>query len=312
MPTQSSAVIDKILTNVSNQLAPTGYISEQILPELKVKQYSGKIANYGNGHLRIVSTVTGGKSDYAMVDSVTRNSDTYQIETHALKDIVTAEDLANVEKPYDAEQDVVTALTSHLMTGKEKSLADTLTSTSIITQNTTLSGTAQFSDYTNSDPLAKLKDARLAVRAGCGFAPDAAILDWSVAETLRFHPQLLDVLGFKHNRPNGLNDSELARALNVRKVLIAEAVYNSAKQGQADVISPIWGKHIVFAKLPDRVGLRQKSLGYRVQLSSEKPRQVFKSFPDEPVNSRKIMVLDRYDQILTDVDCAYLIADAIA
>lgn len=312
MTTQSKAIVDKLLTNVSNQLVPTGYISEQILPELKVKQYSGKIANYGNGHLRIVNTVVGGKSHYPMVDSITRSSDTYQIESHGLKDIVTKEDYANVEKPYDAEEDVTIALSTHLWLGKEKSLADTLTSTSIITQNTTLAGTDQFSDYDNSNPLGELKDARIAVRDGCGFAPDTAIMDWSVAETLRFHPQLLDVLGFKHNRPNGLTDMELARALNVRKVLIAEAVYNSAVQGQSDSLAPVWGKHLVFAKLPDRVGLRQKSLGYRVQLAGQAPRQVYKANQDEPVDSKKIMVVDAYDQILTDANCAYLIENAIA
>ena len=43
MSTQTRAIIDKLLTNVSNQLIPIGFIAEMILPALKVKQRTGKI-----------------------------------------------------------------------------------------------------------------------------------------------------------------------------------------------------------------------------------------------------------------------------
>ena len=310
--TQGRAIVDKLLTDVSNKLVPTGYISEMILPSIQVKQRSGKIGKYGNNHLRIVNTVTGGRGSYPMIKTQNRSSTTYHIESHALKDILVREDYDNVEKPFDAEKDSVDELTTMLMTGKEKALADALGDIAVITQNETLAGTDQFSDYVNSNPNEKFKDARLAVRGGCGFAPNTAIMDWDVAETLRFHPVLLDVLGYKDNRPGGLNDQELARALNVRRVLISEAVFNDAKEGQADDIKPIWGKDLVFAYIPERAGLRQQTLGYRLQLSGRKPRQVFKVNQDEPVDSKKIMVIDDYEQLLVNVDCAFLYKDAIA
>ena len=312
MSTQSRAMIDKFLTEASNMYVPEGYISELILPTISRKATSGKLGKYGNGHLRIVNTVTGGKNGYAMVDSITRSSDTYYMDTHALKDLVTEEDKDNVEKPFDAEEDVVIALTTHLWLGKEKSLADALTSTSIITNNTTLSGTNQWSDYTNSNPLGDLKTGRIAVRNACGFRPNKAVMDANVAETLKFHPQLLEKLGYKDNRPGGLTEQELAKVLEVKKVLVADVLYNSAKQGQTDVLAPVWGKHFVYIYAPDKAAVRQKSLGYCIQKAGRKPRQVFKSFPDEPVNSTKIMVLDTYDQLLSDVTCAYLIKDSIA
>ena len=310
--TQIRAIVDKLLTNVSNQLVPQGYISEMILPELRVKQRSGQIGKYGNGHLRIVSSLVTGKSEYPMVDAVTRSSDNYKVESHALKSLVTSEDKDNVERPFDAEQDEVIALTTLLWLEKEKALADSLGDTAVLTNNVTLAGGDQWSAYTTSDPCQDLKDGRIAVRGNCGFAPNMASMDWDVAETLRFHPNLLDKLGYKDNRPGGLNDQELARAINVKRVNIAEVVYNTSKQGQADSIAPVWGKNLILHHTPERANLRQKSLGYRVQLISRKPRQVFKSFPDEPVGSTKVMVLDDYDQVLVDVGCAYLIKDCIA
>jgi hypothetical protein len=312
MTTQTRAIVDKLLTGVSNQLIPVGFIAEMILPILRVKQRTGKIGKYGNNHLRIINSLHSGKGGYRVGEAVVRSSDSYAIQNHALKEFVTQEDKDNVELPFDAEKDTVINLTVPLQLEKEFGLASVLGNTSIITNNTTLSGTSQFSDYDDSDPLTVTKTARLAVRNACGVAPNKVAMDYNVAETLRNHPQLLDKLGYKYNRSGGLTDDELARVLSVKKVLISEAMYNSAKEGQTDVLSPVWGKHLIYITAPDSAQVRQKSLGYDLGLTGRKPRQVHKSMVDEPVGSTKIMVLDDYEQLLTDVTCAYLIKNSIA
>ena len=310
--TQGRAIVDKLLTNVSNQLIPEGYISEMILPELKVVQTTGLIGKYSNDHLRIIDTRVGGKGEYPMVDTVVRSSDAYKLQDHALKEILVEDDFDNVEKPFDAEQDSVVALTTHLWLEKEKGLADALADTAVITNNVTLAGGDQWSAYATSDPLGDLVAARAGVRSGCGKKPNIAFMDEDVADVLRFHPQLLDSLGFKESRPGGLDDKELAKALKVPFVHVSEAVFNNSVQPAADSIEPVWGKHFWYAHAPKSAARRQVSLGYRLQKAGQKPRQVFKTFPDEPVNSRKIITKDKYQQLFTNTGAAYLVEDAIA
>lgn len=312
MTTQVRAIVDKLLTNVSNQLIPEGYISELILPELNVVQTTGLIGKYSNDHLRIIDTRVGGKGMYPMVDTVVRDSSAYRLQDHALKEILVEEDYDNVEKPFDAEQDTVVALTTHLWLEKEKGLADAAADPAVITQGVTLAGGDQWSDYTNSNPLEDLRDGRKGVRGGCGKKANMAFMDEDVADTLRFHPQLLDSLGFKDNRPGGLSDEELAKALKVKFVHIGEAVYNNSVQPAADVITPVWGKHFWYAHSPKVAARRQQSLGYRLQRAGQKPRQVFKFNENEPVNSKKIIVKDKYQMLFTNPDCAYRITDSIA
>lgn len=309
--TQIKAIVDKLLTNVSNQLVPEGYISELLLPELPVVQTTGLIGKYSNDHLRIIDTTVGGKGMYPMVDTVVRSSSSYKLVDHALKELLGEDDFDNVEKPFDAEQDSVVALTTHLWLEKEKGLADAMAG-GTITQGVTLAGGDQWSAYSTSNPLEDLRDGRKGVRGGCGMKANVAFMDEDVADTLRFHPQLLDNLGFKDNRPGGLQDSELAKALKVDKVLVAEVVYNSSLQPAADSLAPVWGKHFWYAHIPQTAARRQQSLGYRVQKAGQKPRQVFKSYPDEPVNSTKIIVKDKYQQVITNANCAYRITNAIA
>jgi hypothetical protein len=309
---QMKAIVDKLLTDVSRAYVPTGMISELILPELRVKQYSGRIGKYGADHLRVVPTIMGGRGGARRLDVVTRASDIYMLETHGLEDIVTKEDYNNVEEPFDAEKDSMLTLTTVLHLGKEKALADTLRSTSIITQNVTLSGTSQFNDYTNSDPIGVAVTAKNTIRNATGVPPDTMIADWQLAETLRYHPKILRNLGYADNRAGSLTNDELAKALGMRRFLVADVVFNSAKEGQADSLSPMWGKDLILCVAPDKPQKMQKTLGYRIQHVSDGPRKVFKYAVNNPPDANAILVQDIYDMFIAETACAYLVKNAIA
>lgn len=309
---QLKALFDLPLSNVSSMLIPDGMLCEQLLPTVEAAQQSGKLAKYGTNHLRIEASLKGGRSEFRRVESITRSTASFQIEGHGLEDIVTKEDYKNVQEPYDAEKDAVIGLTNLLWLVKEKGLADSLTSTSIMTQNTTLSGTGQFSDYINSDPIAKFATARSTVRSGSGVPPNVAAMDYAVWNVLRFHPQMLDALGFKQNRPGGLSQDEMAVALGVKKVLIAEAVYESAAEGQTSSLSPVWGKHIVFAVAPEKAMPYQVSLGYMVRYAGEPPRKVTKYAINNPSGATGILCEDDFDQLISNAGAGYLIYNAIA
>lgn len=309
---QMKAIVDKLLSNVSSQYVPQGFISESVLPVIQSKQNTGKLGLYGNGMLRIENTLKGGRGQYQRVDVVTRSTDSYTIEGHGLEGIVTEDDYDNVEAPFEAEQDESLSLSTMLMVGKEKSLADTLGSTSVLTNNTTLSGTSQYSDYLNSDPIDDFNTARAAVKAGCGAIANTAIIPWEVFQVLKYHPGLLDALGYKNNRPGGLMKNELADLFEVKRIFIPEASYNSAKEGQTDVLAPIWGKNIVFAVLPDSAMKRQVSLGYLVRKIGRPSRRVTKWAVNNPPNSKAILVDDAYDMFISNANAGYLIKSAIA
>jgi len=310
MTSQVRAQVDKFLTKHSNMIVPQGYISEMILPEHKSVQTTGLLGRYGNEHLRIVNSFTGGKGEYSIADTVSRASDSYAIEHHGLKSMVTPEDMANVELPFDAEKDKVETLTTMLWLQKEKALADVLGDNSIITQ--TQVPTVKYDNYSGTQELLQnVNDAQATIYDSVGAKPNTAIMSQKVATALRFNPDLLDSLGYKDNRPGGLNEAELARALDVDRVLIGGAVYNSAALGQADSLAPVWGPDLIFAVCPTNLALRQMTLGVRVQFAGRSPRQVFRSFVDEPVNSRKIIVVDDYDQVITRASAAYLLENVL-
>lgn len=310
--TQSGAIVDKLLTQASQAYIPKGYISEKVLPRLTHAQFSGKLAKYGKSHLRIEHDRMMGKGKARRVTPIERSQTTFEIEDHGLEGLITERDFRNVERPYDARRDETLGLTTMVWLNKEKALADALTDTATIGSNKTLSGTSQLSDFSNSDPIGEFKTARETVHDNVGEAPNTVITSWDVVNTIAYHPGILDALGFTQNRAGQLSEQELAKALGVERLLVGDVSHNSANEGQSASLSSVWGKHMVFACIPERAMPYQNSLGYYVTLSGKSPRQVFRYEPKNPPNSEAIIVQDQYDFLLSDTTCAYLIKDAVA
>jgi len=309
---QMKAQVDKLLTNVSNGYFPEGLISEKVLPQIEVAQDSGILGYYGKDHLRLENSVTGGRGRARVVTPIVRNVDrTYLIQPHELQGEVTESDYRNVELPFDAEKDETLGLTTLLALEKESLLAASLQSTSILTQNITLAGTSKFSDYANSNPVQVIKNAQNAVLSGCGKMPNKAIVPQLVANTLRYHPQVLQNLGFAQNRAGQLTNDELAKFLNVEEIFVPDAAYNSAKEGQADSMSQLWGSHITFLVAPKQVSKYQVSLGYYIKRSGIAARRVKKWNIEETFGNTGILVGDYYQFRLVDVLAGYLVKDAI-
>lgn len=312
MSTQMKGIVDPLLTNVSSAYVPEGAIADVLLPPLKFSQYTGKLGGYGKSHLRIENTVVGGKGKYRQVETITRTTTGFEIEGHGLSGMVTKQDYKNVIDPFDAEKDETMGLSTILMLEKEKALADSLSDTAVLTQNVTLSGASQFNNYSTSDVISVINTAKKAIRDGSGAVPNTLVLEYYVAQILRYHTQLLDLLGFKYARPGGLTDEELSRALDIQNVYIPNVMYNSAKEGQTDVLAPVWGKHMVLAAIPKAAAKYQISLGYNIRLDDGQPRKVYKQPLFNPPGATELLVEDEYDMVLSDVTAAYLIKNAVA
>lgn len=309
---QLTAILDQFLTDASAMYVPDNYVCEQMLPYIGVSMTTGKLAKYGTNHLRIENSVKAGRGKYRRVEAIVRSNAEYSIDGHGLEGLVTEDDYRNVQDPYDAERDETLGVTTILWLEKESVLAGAITSTAVVTQNVTLSGTSQFNDYDNSNPLGQFATARSTVYQGCGKPPNKVVMSWLVKNELKFHPALLDYLGFKWNRPGGLNDDELATALDVDKIFIADAVNETAKENQTSDLLPVWGKHIVFFYAPDQAAPYQQSFGYRLGYKDKAPRQVWKWTVNNPPKSTAILVEDSYQFLISNALAGYLIANAIA
>jgi hypothetical protein len=309
---QIKAQVDKLLTNVSLQVPSQGLVADELLPKLIVDQYTGLIGKYGDEHLRAEQDLGGGRHEYRRVDPIDyKAGHPFSIQDHGLEDLVTKRDLKNVEDPFAAESDKVLGLTQKVMINKELKLANLLTSTTVLTNNVTLSGNSQFNDYANSQPLTVFKNAHESHINKVGVMANSAVMSLAVFNTLKYHPQILEKLGYNQVRAGLLSKEELARAMDIDNLYVASGIINTAKKGQTSSISAIWGKDIVFYFKPQGPAKGQISLGYKLNLRGEETRQVRKYFIDNP-GATALIVEESYDFQVTMPEAGYLIKNAIA
>lgn len=310
------ALVDKLLVNVSNGLFQelTSFGAERFLTPIGVKQKSGIVGKYGTNHLRVHANSMGGRGEAPRVALVAPDVSTkYFIESHGLEEVVTQDDYADYEMPFEAERDKTIAVTYANLVAKEFALATAMGSAAgTITQNTTLTGGAQFSDFVNSDPIGVINTARETVRAGCGFYPNKGLIEAAVMEKLRVHPQIWDRLGFKYNQAGQLTQDNVGQALNVKNLVVVESVYDSSSEGQTSVIAPIWAKSLFLAVVQENPALMQKSFGYHVFYNSRGVRTVYKYAINNPPESTGILCKDDYDMLLSDAACCYAVYTAVA
>lgn len=317
MITQQRTVYTSVpLTNISLAYKNEDYICEAIAPIMTVMKDSGKIYSYGMENLRIVNTYrsVGGKPN--IVETTVSSSDHYSLDDHTLGEFIPEEVIENQEAPINARIDVVEALTDRMLVDKEKALADVLTNTSVITQNVTLSGVDQWNDYVNSDPIEDIKTAVIAVRAGSGKKPNTLIISWDALQTLLNHP---DIKAFFPGAPMISQDmvmTNMVRLFGLKKLLVGEAQYNNSNLGGTDTLTDIWSKVAIVAYIEESPRLKSRTLA--MTYTKKAPRRV-DLLPQgqgglETVQRKSdyVQISDKYDQVIVDAKCAYLIKAAIA
>lgn len=307
-PSLGQMTVDKILTQFSIAYRNANYISDMILPVVKVKERSGKFAKYGKDNLRLEDNILRAPGAQARSFDYTVSQGTYVATEKALEKIVPDEFINNSDDPYDPKRDATTFCLDKIWVSQENALATAMANTATLTQNTTLTGTDQWSDYVNSDPLGDILTARTTVLGSTGQRPNLAIFGIETWEQFINHPDIVERIKYV-----GMTDPEavkraVAQLLQVSEVLIGDAVKLTSNQGQTDATGFIWGKHFWLVYRSPRPSLLNASFGYTIK---DADRLVDVRRDDARVGD-VVRVRDSYDQALVDVLCAYLVKNAVA
>ena len=306
MLNRSDFMVDPALSNVSIKFSNDTFIAEKIFPNLAVAKQSGKFYTYDKSNLRVDKTVRAlGAGANEVEHSATTAS--YVTDDHALKEFVPQEIQDQADAALDPLIDATETVTEKLMLDKELALSTLLANTANVTQNVTLSGTSQWSDYTNSDPVSDVRTARTVVHAATFKKPNTLFMGKQVFDVLCDHPQILERV--KYSQLGVVTAELMARVFQVEQIIVGEAGYNSANEGQTDSLSYVWGKHAWLAFITPRAGLRQVTFGYTFTYAT----RVVERWNDQDRKGTYVRVgNDNYVQKIVAVGAGYLIKTAVA
>lgn len=172
----------------------------------------------------------------------------------------------------------------------------------------TLSGTAQWSDTTNSDPLRAIKGYfdSMIVR------PNIGVLGRLVATQLAMHPKVVGAV-FKNGTVGGSAPMRaIADQLELDEIYVGDASVNTAAPGQAATMSRVWGKHAAFLYRDKQANTRGKvTFGYTAQYGD----RIAGTMEDGRIGMRGGVLVragESVKELVTANDLGYFVQNAIA
>ena len=308
MPVINSVKFDQLLTNVSLQFAaaPEGYLADKVLPPVPVAKESAAYWVYDKSRLDAPDSKRAPRSQYNRIDwNVT--TDTYLAEQYGLEGEIDDEERKNAASPLDLDVDTTEIVTDMVLNNREKRVADLVLSTAVITNNITLAGGDQWSDYANSDPLDDVKTARTTIYIGApGYAPNVMLMGYYAFEALKLHPDIKEII--KYTERAIVTRQLLASVFEVDEVLIGKVIRRTSKEGAADAFTDVWGKDVLLFFRENRPSLKRVSFGYQMRTSD---LRVFR-YREDKRDTDVIRVSEKQDEKIVSGAVAYLIKAAVA
>ena len=311
MPDISMVHVDQALTEVSIAYRNRQYVAGEIFPRIPVTKQSNKYFVYSKDNFRIFDDSRRPGARANEIDW-TLSTDTYFCEGHALAQAIPDELRANADQAIDVDVETTEVLTDLLYIQSEILVASKATDPAVVTQNTTLSGANQWSDYTSSDPLKAVEDQKPTILKQIGQVPNAMLVSYPVFVALRNHPKIVD--RFKYAQVGIVQPDHLKSVFNVDYFYVGAALKNTAKEGQADSLDYIWGKNAVLFYRPPAPGRRTVSLGYQFTwlFGANTEGFLVKRYRDESRTADVIETQLYYDAKVVAASAAYLWLAAVA
>lgn len=314
MPKLSSLTTDKVLTGLSIDFQNQLYVADEIAPAVNVgNQRTGIYYEFNFDRFTRVTRDTRAPGDEAEMVDYTLVQRTYgPIVEKALSQKVPQEHIDEADAPLDPMRSATRNITERLLIGREYRLATAMQTSGNFTNKVTLSGTSQWSDYTNSDPIGDVDTGMDTVEAAILKRPNVLLMGKAVFNKLRRHPDMIAQLG--NDERKMVREADLAEIFGVDRVIVARASYNTAKEGQTKSISNIWGKHawLLYINPSSSPVKEDVSFAYTFTMNLNQGVRIVDRWFSTARNSWYVRARENYQQKIVMETAAYAIYNAVA
>lgn len=312
-PTISDVHIDQALTQISiaSMNQAESFVANRVFPSLPVTKESDKYYVFTKSHLFRSEVELRGASSAVKHRGYDLSNTNYQANEYATGILVPDRVAANSDAPLRPYEDAANIITHDMQMFKENNFAAEHMVSGTWTNDVTLSGTDQWSDHTNSDPVGDIDDAKFAINGLTGIPTNqlSVVMGAAVWNKLKRHPSLISVYGGGHVGMKVLTKQQVADILEVKEVLVSEAVWNTNNEGNStQSLSRIVGKTCLVYYRPDSPSLMTPSCGYFF----EKTQSEILRYAIQRRRSQAVEISSLFDFKATDVDAGYLFIDAVA
>lgn len=297
--TTADVYIDVQLTDVSVRFSNDAYLADVLFPIVTVKKRSGIMYKYDKSNLKAASSLRTGVDRANRVEYGLTKVAYGPLLEHALEEAIEWDIKNEAIDPLDPSIDAVNNISERMLVEKEVLLATLMTNTAIITQTATPS--VLWDVPATSTPFKDIEKGRLAIQKSALKKPNCIWMGLDVWANLKNHPDFISRVAYTR-LPTLTTDLMKDLFPGIENIYIGEAMQNTGADNQADVLTPIWGKHLFIGYVTPQPGIRTVSLGYTLTL--ENARYV-DAWTEQQVKADFVRVNDYFQQYVVAQEAGY-------
>lgn len=239
--------IDPVLTGIAIAYKNTSLIADNVLPRVPVSTKEFKYQLYEKSQrFTVPDTLVGRKGQPNEAEFGATEAASF-VRDYGLDDVIPNDDItqaAAAGNGYTPVGHATEAITDLILLDREKRAAALVFDDTqyVSGQKATLSGTGQWSDYTNSKP----RDVIMTALDVPLMRPNIMVIGRAAWTVLSQHPQLVSSIQANSGVQGKITRQQLAELLELDEVIVGEGFVNTAKPGQTASMSRVWGKHAAF------------------------------------------------------------------
>ena len=310
MANKAPFVIDPARTAIAMAYSNSGMIADSVLPRTPVGTSNFKYLVYNKDEkFTLPDTRIGRTSRPNEVEFGATELDG-SVKDYGLEDPVPQADIDNAPANYDPLNNATEGVSELIMLGREKRVSDVVfnAATYPAANKQTLSGTSQWSDFANSDPVAAI----LAAIDSMLMRPNVMVLGQAVFTKLRTHPLIVKAINGNSGDSGIVMRQALADLFEMDEVLVGQGWINNAKLGQTASFGRLWGKHCALLRR-DMTATTRRGITFGVTATFG--TRVAMTRPDPDIGLRggtRVRVGESVDELITASDAGYFFENAVA
>jgi hypothetical protein len=308
---------DRFLTNIA-QTYPTGSLIGSIAAPIRpVARYADTVFADADDVINLVNDVA---------ENAPSNGINFQVGSgYSYRTTRKALDTTILDKTVRNEEDIVNSkiretkkLTHRLRLKHEYRVAAILTSSSKVTQYAALSSTDRWDNasYANNFLTKKIVTAVGQIHSACGCQANTLIVPFEAALYLAQDTAIRTTLGYQYGmqvvsagfQGQAMRLVGLPPVIGGLNVVVADARYNNANEGETASKANIWGKNCLIGYVPPMNSVEDT---YGVVTMEYEPFSVYEERMTNPRGSKIITEWD-YDILEADLTTWYLFTDVIS
>ena len=267
LPAISDVHVNKPLTNiaVAYMQSQDKFIADKVFPIVPVEKEGDRYFKFDKGDwFRDEARVRAPGTESPGINFRIDNTPTYFCDVHAVHYDIPDVVRLNADSPLSLDTSTTQAIITHqLLIRRERLWASRCFKTGVWGEDW-IGGTdfVKWSDITDeeSDPIADISRAVIAIEQSTGFSPNVLVLGPEAFAAIKNHPKIIERV--KYTQKAVITADILAGLFELERVLVAKAVVNTGEEGKTEDMKYIFGDSALLCYAAPAPAIMAPSAGY--------------------------------------------------